>query len=69
MYHVAVLFEHVDLLNRLDRLHVKFLERGLQLLVVCAGGLVDLFDFSPGGAFASVGKEGKSIAESGGSEG
>ena len=58
MDHVAVLFEHVDLLDRLDRLDVEFLERGLQLLVVCAGGLVDLFDFSPGSAFASVVKKG-----------
>ena len=37
MNHVSVFLEHVDLLNRLDRLDVEFLKRGLQLLVVGAG--------------------------------
>ena len=51
---VAVLFEHVDFFDCLDGLDVEFLKGRLQLLVVCAGCFVDFFDFSPGGAFASV---------------
>ena len=54
MNHIPVLLEHIHLLDRLDGLHVQLLERGLQLLVVCAGGLVDFFHFSSRGAFASV---------------
>ncbi len=66
MYHVSILFEHVDLFNRLDRLHVQFLERGLQFFVVGAGGFVDFFCFSSGGAFASVGGRGGLAKERGG---
>ena len=54
MNDVPILLEHVHLLNRLDRLHVEFLERGLQLLVVCAARLVHLFHFAAGCAFASI---------------
>ena len=54
MDHIPILLEHIDLLDRLNRLHVQLLERGLQLLVVRAGGLVHFFHFSPGRAFASV---------------
>ena len=51
---VTIRLEHVDLLNCLDRLHVHLLQGCLELLVVGAGALVDLFDFSSGCAFASV---------------
>lgn len=54
MYHVAVLLEHVDLLDGLDGLHIELLERGLQLLVVRAGGLVHLLCLSSGCAFTTV---------------
>lgn len=55
VYHVSVLFEHVDFLNRLDGLDIHLLQRCLQFLVVCAGGFVDLFGLSPRCTFASVG--------------
>lgn len=42
MNHVAVLLEHVDLLNGLDRLNIELLERSLKLLVVGTRRLVDL---------------------------
>lgn len=51
---VAVLLEHVDLLDGLDGLHVHLLQGRLQLLVVGAGGLVDLLDLAAGSALASV---------------
>ena len=51
---VAVILEHVDFLDALDRLHVHLLQRRLQLLVICAGRLVHLFDLAAGSAFASV---------------
>jgi hypothetical protein len=54
MNDVSVLLEHVDLLDRLDGLDVKFLERGLQLLVVGAGRLVDFLGLAARCAFASV---------------
>ena len=54
MYYIAILFEHIDLLNRLDRLHIELLQRRLQLLVVGTGGLVDLFGLSPWCAFAAA---------------
>ena len=54
MNDVAIALEHVDLLDRLDGLDVELLQRRLQLLVVGAGALVDLLDFSPGGALATV---------------
>lgn len=53
---VAILLEHVNLLDGLDRLHVHLLERGLQLLVVGTGRLVDLLDLAAGSALASVGQ-------------
>ncbi len=49
---VPILLEHVHLLDCLDRLHIEFLERGLQLLVVGPGCLVHLLLFSPRCAFA-----------------
>ena len=51
---VSVFLEHVDLLDRLDGLDVKFFERGLQLLVVGAGRLVDFLSLAAWCAFASV---------------
>jgi hypothetical protein len=51
---VAVLLEHVDLLNTLDGLDVQLLEGGLELLVVGIGGPVDLLDLAAGSALASV---------------
>ena len=52
--HVAVRLEHVDFLDLLDGLHIHLLKRGLQLLIVCAGALVDFLDFSSWCALASV---------------
>ena len=49
---IAVLLEHVHLLNRLDGLHVEFLQRCLQLLVIGARGLVNFLLFPPWCAFA-----------------
>ena len=55
---VAVVLEHVDLLDGLDGLHVHLLQRGLQLLVVGARTLVRfLGELAAGGAFASVMRE------------
>jgi len=51
---IAVRLEHVDLLNRLNRLDIHLLQRGLQLLVVGAAALVGLLDLSPGCALAAV---------------
>ena len=54
MDHIAVLLEHVDLLDCLDGLHVHLLQRGLQFLVVGAGALVHFFRLAARSAFASV---------------
>ena len=54
MNDVAVFLEHVDLLNGLDGLDVHLLQGGLELLVVGAGGLVDLLDLAAGSTLASV---------------
>ncbi len=51
---VAVRLKHVDLLNGLDWLHVHLLESCLELLVVCAGALVDLLRFPPWCALGST---------------
>jgi len=51
---VAIRLEHVDLFDGLDWLHIHLLERGLELLVVGAGVLVDLLDLSSGGTLSSV---------------
>lgn len=53
MNHVAVFFEHIDLLNRLDWLHIELFQRRLKFLVVGTRGFVDLFRFSPRGTFAA----------------
>lgn len=54
MDNVAVLLEHVDLLDGLDGLDVHLLEGGLELLVVGTGALVDLLDLAAGSTLASV---------------
>lgn len=51
---VSVFLEHVDLLDGLDGLDVHLLQGSLELLVVGAGGLVDLLDLAAGSALASV---------------
>ena len=51
---VAVLLEHVDLLDGLDGLDVHLLEGGLELLVIGAGVALDLLDLAAGSALASV---------------
>lgn len=62
---VAVLFEHVDLLNGLDGLDVEFLERGLQFFVVGAGGLVDFLLLPSRCAFAAVEVRGRELGQYG----
>lgn len=51
---VAVLLEHVDLLNTLDGLDVQLLESGLELLVIGARVADDLLDLAAGGTLATV---------------
>jgi hypothetical protein len=51
---VAVLLEHVDLLNALDGLDVQLLESGLELLVIGTGVADDLLDLAAGSTLASV---------------
>jgi hypothetical protein len=51
---VAVLLEHVDLLNALDGLDVQLLESGLELLVIGAGVADDLLDLAAGGTLATI---------------
>jgi hypothetical protein len=51
---VSIGFEHVDLLNSLDRLDIELLQRRLQLLIVCALTLVDLLDLSSRCALSAI---------------
>jgi hypothetical protein len=51
---VAVLLEHVDLLDALDGLDVHLLQGGLELLVVGTGGAGDLLDLTAGSTLASA---------------
>lgn len=51
---VAILLEHVDLLDTLDGLDVQLLESGLELLVIGAGVADDLLDLAAGGTLATV---------------
>jgi hypothetical protein len=51
---VAVLLEHVDLLDALDGLDVQLLESGLELLVIGAGVADDLLDLAAGSTLATV---------------
>jgi len=48
MDNISVLFKHVYLLDGLNGLNVQLFERGLKLLVIGTGVLVDLLDLSPG---------------------
>ena len=57
MDNIPILLEHIHLLNRLDWLDVELLERGLQFLVVGAGGLMDFLLFPAWGAFPSTCQE------------
>lgn len=50
---VAISLEHVDLLNGLNWLDVKLLERTLKLLVVDTGGLVGLLHLSSWGTLST----------------
>jgi hypothetical protein len=51
---IAVRLEHVHLLDGLDGLDIELLQRGLQLLLVGAAGLVDLLDLSSHCALAAA---------------
>jgi hypothetical protein len=51
---ISVFLEHIDLFDRLDGLDIEFLKRGLQLLVVGAGRLVDFLGLAARCPFASV---------------
>ena len=51
---IAVRFEHVHLLDRLDGLHIHLLQCRLQLLVIGAGALVDFLGLSPRRALATA---------------
>ena len=53
---VAVLLEHVDLLDALDGLDVQLLESGLELLVIGTGVADDLLDLAAGSALAYFGQ-------------
>lgn len=54
MDNIAIFFEHVHLLNGLDGLDVHLLKGGLELLIVGAGGLVDLLHLAARGTFSSI---------------
>ena len=51
---IPIALKHVNLLDRLDRLHIHLLQRALELLIICARALVDFLDLSPRGTFAAV---------------
>lgn len=51
---VAVLLEHVDLLNTLERLDIQLLQSILQLLVVDGGVADNLLDLTAGGTLATA---------------
>ena len=52
MNHIAVFLKHVDLLNRLNGLHIELLQGSLQLLVVSARRLMHFLLFSSWCSFA-----------------
>lgn len=54
MDNVAILLEHVDLLNRLDWLDVHLLQSSLQLLVIGSGGLVDFLHLAAGSSLSTA---------------
>jgi hypothetical protein len=51
---ISITLEHVDLLNSLDGLDVQLLESSLELLLIGARALVNLFDLSPYGSLAAI---------------
>lgn len=51
---VAILLEHVDLLNGLDRLSVQLLQRGLELLVIRRRSLVNTLGLAARCTLATV---------------
>ena len=51
---IAILLEHIDLLNSLNRLDVELLKRRLQLFVVHSCALVNLLGLSSGCALSTV---------------
>jgi hypothetical protein len=51
---VSVSLEHVDLLNSLDRLDIKLLERRLQLFIIHSRALVYLLDLSSRCALSTI---------------
>ena len=50
---IAVRFEHVDLLNCLNRLDIHLFQGRLKLLVICTSALVHFLDLSTRSTFAS----------------
>ena len=46
MNDIAIFLEHVDFLDRLNRLDIELFKRRLQLFIICARRLVDLLHFS-----------------------
>lgn len=62
---LTVLFEHIDLLNCLNGLHIQLLQGALQLLVICAGTLVRLLDLATRRPFSSDSDSGSLSLEPG----
>ena len=54
MDHVSVLLEHVNLLDRLDRLNIELLQRCLKLLVIGPRALMNLLHLSSRCTLASM---------------
>jgi len=50
---IAILLEHVDLLDGLNWLDIQLLKRSLQLLVIAARGLLNLLDLSSWGTLST----------------
>ena len=51
---IAVLFEHVDFLNCLNRLNIHLFQRSLQLFVISGGRFVHFLGLAARSSFASV---------------
>ncbi len=64
MNHIAIFFEHVDLLNRLNGLDIELFQGSLQLFVVRTRRLVNLLHFSPRCTLASVCEDIRSVTPS-----
>lgn len=50
---IAILLEHVDLLDGLNWLDIQLLKCSLQLLVIAARGLLNLLDLSSWGTLST----------------